>query len=120
MIDRSFSCPTCGGPNESIPGESRMACAYCGVNLIIPQELLVKAKPSLERKPPIKGPVPTHDSDAPDLLRKAQPTVIKAWNAYAYWTWIRWLFPTCLTILIAGFLVCGLFGVFPLISRLFR
>lgn len=119
-MDRSFSCPTCGGPNEPVPGESRMACAYCGVTLTIPQAMRSTAKPFIEKMPPKKESAIRLEKDGPDLLRKAQPVAIKAWNAYAYWTWIRRLFPTCLILFATGFIFCLAAGVLPFIIGLFR
>ena len=95
-----------------------MGCTYCGANLTIPVEMRVKAKPTAEVKPPKVKPSLSLEKEAPDLLRKAQPFVIKAWNTYAAWTWIRWLLPTCLTLLVVGFVVCAVLGVLPFV--LFR
>lgn len=92
-----------------------MACTYCGASLTIPDDLRVKAKPTAAMKPPQARPTPRLEKEAPDLLRKAQPFVIKAWNTYAYWTWLRWLLPTCLTILVIGFIVCVVIGALPFV-----
>lgn len=92
-----------------------MACTYCGANLTIPVEMRVKAKPTVEVKPPKAVPASSLEKEAPDLLRKAQPFAIKAWNAYAMWTWVRWLLPTCLTITIVGFIVCVVLGALPFV-----
>lgn len=119
-MDQTFSCTTCGGPNEPVPGASRMACAYCGATLTIPQEMRLKAKPLTEKIPHKKEPAIRLEQDAPDLLRKAQPIAIKAWNVYAYWTWIRRLFPACLIVFLIGLLICLAFGALPLVIGLFR
>jgi hypothetical protein len=119
-MDKSLLCPACGGPNDPAPGASRMACTYCGANLIIPEKLRKAAKPVLTNKPPQNAAVDILQTDAPDILRKAQPIAIKAWNVYAYWTWIRWLLPTCLTFLIVGFIACSLLGLLPFVFDLFR
>jgi hypothetical protein len=95
-----------------------MACTYCGTNLTIPQELRIKAKPAATSMPPQQRPTPSVEKEAPDLLRKAQPIAIKAWNTYAYWTWLRWLIPTCLVVLIVGMVICSLVGALPFL--LFR
>ncbi|HNK63340.1 MAG TPA: hypothetical protein PLE14_04775 [Anaerolineales bacterium] len=119
-MTKIFSCPACGGPNEPDAGEIRMICSYCGVNLTIPEEARIRAKPKVESKPPKAMPTSRLEKEAPDLLRKAQPIAIKAWNTYAYWTWIRWLLPTCLTIFMVGFFICLAFGALPFMLNLFR
>lgn len=119
-MDETFPCSACGGPNDPIPGVIQMACTYCGANLTIPKELRKAAKPAITKKPPVKETGYIIEKDAPDLLRKAQPIAIKAWNAYAYWTWIHWLLPTCLTLFVIGFIVCALLGLLPFVFNLFR
>ena len=119
-MTESFPCTACGGPNEAIAGESQMACTYCGANLSIPKELRVQAKPAARVKTPPAKTTIRLEKEAPDLLRKAQPIAIKAWNTYAYWTWLRWLLPTCLTIMIVSFFACVALGVLPLVFGLFR
>ena len=114
-MTETFLCNSCGGPNEPAAGASRMACTYCGANLTIPADMRVKAKPAAEVMPPKARPTPSLEKEAPDLLRKAQPFAIKAWNTYALWTWVRWLLPACLTIVIAGFIVCALLGILPFV-----
>ena len=39
----------------------------------------------------------------------------KTGKTYAYWTWLRWLLPACLTIAVVGFIVCALLGVLPFV-----
>lgn len=119
-MTQTFPCAACGGPNEPEAGQTRMACTYCGANLTIPANLRVAAKPSAQIKPPKARPTSSPEIDAPDLLRKAQPFAIKAWNTYAYWTWLRWLVPTCLTILVIGFFICLALGALPFVFGLFR
>lgn len=114
-MTQTFPCTACGAPNEPETGLIRMACSYCGANLTIPQDMRVNAKPAVEVKPPQARPTPNFEEEAPDLLRKAQPLVIKAWNAFALWTWLRWLLPACLTIAVVGFIVCALLGVLPFV-----
>ncbi|MBV6392000.1 MAG: hypothetical protein KPEEDBHJ_01217 [Anaerolineales bacterium] len=106
-----IKCPSCGGPNDPSPGASQMPCAYCGANLTIPKEMRRGASPIVEKKPSAENAAHTFEKNAPDLLRKAQPIAVKAWNAYAYWTWIRRLLPTCLTLLAIGFIVCVALGI---------
>jgi DNA-directed RNA polymerase subunit RPC12/RpoP len=117
-MKESIPCTACGGPNEPLPGASQMACTYCGAKLIIPVEMRVKTKATAENKLPKSRPTSSYKKEAPDFLGKAQPFIIKAWNTYAAWTWIRWLLPTCLTVLVIGFVVCALLGALPFV--LFR
>ncbi|MBN8656977.1 MAG: hypothetical protein J0M11_14665 [Anaerolineae bacterium] len=112
-MTESFPCTACGGPNEAIAGESQMACTYCGANLSIPKELRVKAKPAARVTTPRAKPTIRLEKEAPDLLRKAQPVITKAWNSYVYWTWLRWLLPTCLMLVVVGFVICSVLGVLP-------
>lgn len=111
----TFPCSACGGPNEAIAGASQMACTYCGASLTIPNDLRVQAKPKPTAKIQTSPARPTlsFEKEAPDLLRKAQPFAIKAWNTYAYWTWLRWLLPTCLTLVIVAIVICTLLGALP-------
>lgn len=91
-----------------------MACAYCGANLTIPDSMRVKAKPTATVKPLKVEPSPSFEDEAAGILRKAQPVAVKAWNTYAYWTWIRQLLPTCLVIiLLMGLGICVIFGALP-------
>lgn len=119
-MTQTFPCTACGGPNEPEAGLTRMACSYCGANLTIPESLRTKAKPTAASMPPKQRPAPSLEKDAPDLLRKAQPYAVKAWNSYVYWTWLRRLFPACLTILVIGFFVCAALGALPFVFGLFR
>ena len=116
----SINCPACGAPNEPEVGTIHMACTYCGTNLTIPEHLRTKAIPKVEKTPSKMIPVSIPEIDAPDLIRKAQPVAIKAFNMYAYWTWIRWLLPTCLTILVVGFILCAVLGALPFVFGLFK
>lgn len=118
----TFPCNACGGPNEAIPGMSQMACTYCGANLSIPKELRVpaKPKPAVKTQTPPTRPSPSFEKEAPDLLRKARPIAVKAWNSYVYWTWLRRLLPACLTILVIGFFACLALGALPFVFGLFR
>jgi predicted RNA-binding Zn-ribbon protein involved in translation (DUF1610 family) len=112
-MTETFPCLSCGAPNQPAAGAVHMACEYCGANLTIPEELRAKAKPSATVKPPKTVPAPSLEKEAPELLRKVQPVAIKAWNAYAYWTWLRWLIPACLTIIVVGLIVCVALGALP-------
>lgn len=112
-----FSCPACGGPNEPKAGRAQMACSYCGANLTIPAELRRAAPPKVEKTPPKAASAPSLEKDAPDLLRKVQPVAVKAWNTYAYWTWIRRALPTCLIIGLIGLCACGLLTILPFVLR---
>ncbi len=115
-----FNCIACGAPNDPEAGSSRMACSYCGANLTIPEHLRTKAMPKVEKTSPKPKPVFNPEIDAPDLLRKAEPIAIKAWNLYAGWTWLRWLLPTCLTLFVVGIILCVALGALPFMFRLFR
>lgn len=118
----TFPCTACGGPNEAVPGASQMACTYCGANLSIPKELRVPAKPkptARTQTPPVR-PALSFEKEAPDLLRKAQPIAVKAWNSYVYWTWLRRLLPACLTILVIVFFACAALGALPFVFGLLR
>lgn len=117
-MTETFPCTACGGPNEPLPGATSMPCTFCGANLTIPAGMRRKAMPVVEKvKPPKPAPTINIEKEAPDLLRKAQPFAVRAWNAYAYWTWFRWLFPTCLTLFILG---CVALGLIPLIIGVLR
>lgn len=116
-MTQTFPCTACGAPNEPESGTSRMACGYCGANLTIPAELRTEKTPSVEKAAPKVQAVFSPEIEAADVIRKAQPVAIRAWNLYAAWTWIRWLFPACLTIFILG---CVALGLIPLIWGLTR
>ena len=110
-----FPCPACGAPNEPEAGRAQMACSYCGANLTIPAALRTSAPPKVEIKPTKAAPTPRQEIDASELLRQAQPVVTKAWNTYAWWTWIRRALPACLVILAIGLCVCIILGASPFI-----
>jgi hypothetical protein len=96
-----------------------MPCAYCGAALTIPESLRVKFVPSQKvQASELKFQQPK--IDASDLIRKAQPVALRAFNLYALWTWVRWFFPACLAIFIASIVICLLLGALPLVLRLFR
>lgn len=114
-MTQTFPCVACGAPNFPEAGQIRMACTYCGTNLTIPEHLRIKPKPTVVSTPARGVPTPSLEKDAPELLRKAQPIAVKAWNSYVYWTWLRRLIPACLSILIIGFLLCVALGVLPFI-----
>ena len=123
MTDNIIPCPACGGPNDPIPGAARMACTFCGTNLTVPEELRAKATPRATSAPPkvkpLATPKPIKESqvDAPDLLRKAQPIALGAWNAFATWTWLRRLIPGCLIALVLLCLACLALGGLPFLLR---
>jgi hypothetical protein len=114
-MTQTFACSACGAPNEPEAGQVRMACTYCGANLTIPEHLRTKA--AAERMNQKIESVSIPEIDAPDLLRKVQPAAIGAWNVFAAWTWLRWLFPACLTLFI---LSCVALVLIPLIWGLTR
>ncbi len=120
MPEQIFNCPACGGPNQPEAGSVRMACTYCNANLTIPENMRIKAKPSVEKISAKPQPIPVPEIDASDILRKAQPVAIRAWNLYAYWTWLRWLLPACLTIFVVGILLCVALGMIPVIWKLLQ
>jgi hypothetical protein len=100
-----------------------MACTFCGTNLTIPEELRVQVTARVadqSKARPAIGSTPQPQVDAPDLLRKAQPIAIRAWNAYAWWTWLRRLLPGCLIALVVLCLACMALGGLPFLLRLFR
>ena len=114
-MTKAFPCPACGAPNEPEAGRPQMACSYCGANLTIPAELRRAAIPKVEKAPSKTASAPSLENEAPELLRKVQPVAVKAWNAYAYWTWIRRALPTCLIILLVLLCVCVILGALPFI-----
>jgi hypothetical protein len=97
-----------------------MACTYCATSLAIPEHLRTKTAPRVEKSSTQAGPAQRPEDVAPDLLRKAQPIALGAWNLYAAWTWLRWLIPTCLVIAFLMFTLCAVLGVLPIVFRLFR
>jgi hypothetical protein len=97
-----------------------MACAFCGAMLTIPENLRTKEMPKVEKIPPKPDPFQKLEKEAPNLLRKAEPIAIGAWNLYAVWTWLRWLIPTCLTIAVIGFFICLALGLLPVVIRALR
>ena len=115
-----FNCTACGAPNEAEAGSSRMACSYCGANLTIPEHLRTKAIPRLEKTSAKATSVSVPEVDPSDVLRKAQPIAIKAWNLFAAWTWLRWMLPTCLTLLVIGCIACAALGALPSVFGWFR
>lgn len=119
-MTQTLACPACGAPNEPQMGAIRISCAYCGANLTIPEHLRAMPKVSAEEMPTKTRPVPSPEIDAADLLRKAQPVAIGAWNLFAAWTWLRRLVPACLIILVLFFLLCIALGALPFILNLFR
>jgi hypothetical protein len=116
---QTITCPACGGPNEPEAGRTHMPCAYCGAALTIPESLRVKIISSQKvNAQEIK--FPQSEIDPSDLLRKAQPFALRAFNLYALWTWARWLFPACLAIFVASIALCLMLGALPLVLHLFR
>jgi len=107
-MTQSFPCSACGAPNQAEAGLKYISCMYCGTNLTIPEHLRIKSQPKVKtnfKKTESSRPV---EVEAVDILRKSQPIAIRAWNLFAMWTWLRWLIPTCLTILIVlcvGFVI---------------
>lgn len=119
-MERTLSCTACGGPNEPEEGAAQMACTYCGALLTIPVHLRTKAKPQVNIPREQAKPAIDLEQDAAKILRKAQPAAVKAWNLYAYFTWLRWLAPACLTIFVIGFFVCLALGALPFVFQFLR
>lgn len=116
---QAIICSACGGASEPEAGRTHMSCTYCGAAVTIPESMRVKIAPSQKvQAQEIKFQQP--EIDPSELLRKAQPVALRAFNLYALWTWARWILPTCLTIFIASIVICLLFGALPFILRLFR
>lgn len=109
----TFPCPACGAPNEPEAGATQMACSYCGANLTIPVSTRKAAPPRVEKTPEKAAPAPSPEIDASEILRQAQPVVTRAWNTYAWWTWIRRALPTCLIIVLIGLCACAALTVLP-------
>lgn len=118
-MTETFSCPSCGGPNQAESGAKQMACTYCGANLTIPAELRreAKPKPSAEKKPKRIESSPSFENETQNFLRQAQPMAIRAWRTFAIWKWLRWLLPTCLMLIVLG---CVALSLIPLLFRLFQ
>jgi len=113
----TFPCPACGAPNEPEAGRAQIACSYCGANLTIPASLRREAAPKAEKTPERAAPTPRQEIDASELLRQAQPVVTKAWNAFAWWTWVRRALPTCLVIVLIGICACVVVSALPFITH---
>lgn len=114
-MPETFPCPACGAPNEPVVGQARMMCAYCGANLTIPESLRTAAIPKVEKTPEKSVPTPRLEEEATELLRKAQPVAVKAWNTYAVWTQIRRALPTCLIVLLIALCGCAILSASPFI-----
>ena len=95
-----------------------MARTYCGTNLTIPEHLRTKAIPRAGKIPAQLKPIEVPEIDASEGIRKAQPIAIRAWNLYAYWTWLRLFFPACLTTAIVSIAACLLLGALPVNMKL--
>jgi predicted RNA-binding Zn-ribbon protein involved in translation (DUF1610 family) len=98
-----FDCIACGAPVEPEAGRERMACPYCNTQLTIPLNLrrratLVVETPRVELKP---KPQQQTEQQVADFLRKAQPVATRAWNTYAWWTWLQRFIPGCLIALVS-------------------
>lgn len=119
-MTQTFPCPACGAPNEPVTGQTMMACAYCRANLTIPEHLRTMSQVRAEEMRPKRRPVSNPEIDAANLLRKAQPVAIGAWNLFAMWTWLRRLIPTCLILSIMFFVLCIALGALPFIMNLMR
>ncbi len=109
-MTQSIACPACGAPNEPEAGKTHIACSYCSATVTIPEHMWTKPMPQVQKNFSNARPVTNPEIDAPDLLRKAQPIAIGAWNLFAAWTWLRWLLPTCLVIFVVGFVLCVVLG----------
>jgi hypothetical protein len=120
MPEQTFNCPACGGPNQPEAGQIRMACTYCGANLTIPEHLRIKAIPRVEKTSPQPNKIEVPEIDASEVLRQAQPIVTRVWNLYAYWTWLRWILPACLTIFVVGMILCFALGMIPILWKMIR
>ena len=116
----SINCPACGAPNLPEAGKIHIACNYCGTNITIPEKLRTKAAPKVEGTASKAKPISVPENEAAKLLLKAQPVAIGAWNLYALWTWMRWILPTCLIVLVLGFFICAALGALPFAFGFFR
>lgn len=119
-MTQTFPCPACGAPNQPEAGQVRMACAYCGANLTIPEHLRTMPQVTAEEMRPKHRPISSPEIDAADFIRKAQPVAIGAWNLFALWTWVRRLIPACLVVLIIFFLLCAALGALPILLNIMR
>ena len=113
----TFNCPACGAPNDPMAGATQMACSYCGANLTIPKEMRRAFAPQVDSTPARVTPAPRPEIDASEILRQAQPVAAKAWNTYAWWTWIRRMLPACLIIVVIGLCACGALTALPFFLR---
>jgi hypothetical protein len=118
----TIPCPACGAPNNPEAGRAQMACSYCGANLTIPASMRRDAPPKVEKAPASEAsaaPAPRPEVDtseiASEILRQAQPVMTKAWNTFAWWTWIRRALPTCLVIVLIALCGCVILGASPFI-----
>lgn len=118
-MTQTFPCLACGAPNEPEANSVRMACTYCGANITIPENFRIKSESKVEKSFSKAKPTQSPEIDASDLLRKAQPIAIRAWNFYAAWTWLRWLLPTCFVLLVVGIIICAALGILPFILNRF-
>ncbi len=117
---QTFPCPACGAPNEPAAGQTRMTCAYCGANLMIPEDLRTMSQARAEMMHPKTSPVPHPEIDAAEFIRKAQPIATGAWNLFAMWTWLRRIIPTCLILSILLITLCIVLGALPVIMNFMR
>jgi len=120
MTNHNILCPACGAPNTPKAGMVHMTCDYCGVTLTIPEHLRTQAMPKMEKFPSKAKTVSSPITDAPDLIRMAQPIAIRAFNIFALWTWIRRVLPTCLVMFLLSILLCAAFAALPILLKLFR
>jgi hypothetical protein len=114
----TITCPACGAPSGPEAGKTHMPCTYCGTTLTIPEQMRAKPIPIQKKLKETNFQQP--EIDPSDLLRKAQPVAVHAFNLYALWTWARWLLPACLTIFVLFITACLLLGATPIILRLIR
>lgn len=114
----TFPCSACGAPNRPEAGATQMACTYCGANLTIPASMRSAAPPKVEKAFERAAPAPRPEVDtseiASEILRQAQPVAAKAWNAYAYWTWIRRALPACFVVMLIGMCLCVGLAILPI------
>jgi predicted RNA-binding Zn-ribbon protein involved in translation (DUF1610 family) len=115
----TITCPACGAPSDPEAGKTHMPCTYCGATLTIPESLRTKAVP-FQKVSAKETKFQQPEIDPSDLLRKAQPVALRAFNLYALWTRMRWLLPACLTIFFLSIVLCFMLGAIPVIFRLIR